>query len=193
MATEPIQAGPYPVPSDAPDGPNQLKAVVDWAAPRLNMRFATTAARDVAIAVPAEGMECVTGTGAAMVKWLYRNGAWLDWTPRPEGAALTLGTGYTAIGGGYAAAMAYKSPGGLVTVQGIVRRTGATITAGASGSIATLPVGYRPNGITYFICSKSTATVSIVAQANGDVSAEAAGDWTQNVTYVSLAFTFQAA
>jgi len=40
------------------------------------MGFAATAARDAAIPAPVEGMECVTGTGAAMVKWLYFNAAW---------------------------------------------------------------------------------------------------------------------
>jgi hypothetical protein len=77
---EPVQAGPYLTPSDPPDLAGITKLIVDWAAPRENMRFASTTARDAAIPVPVEGMECVTGTGAAMVKWLYFNAAWADVT-----------------------------------------------------------------------------------------------------------------
>jgi len=99
---EPVQAGPYLLPSDPPDLANISKAVVDWAAPRGNMRFASTAARDAAIPSPVEGMECVTGTGAAMVKWLYFNAAWFNitvcpwtaWTPTITG--LTVGNGSVA-------------------------------------------------------------------------------------------------
>lgn len=76
MATEPIQSGPYPVPADPPDGPNQMNAIVVWAAGRLNMRFASTAARDAAIPAPTAGMECTIGTGAAQIKYLHDGTAW---------------------------------------------------------------------------------------------------------------------
>jgi hypothetical protein len=118
VATEPIQAGPYPVPGDAPDGPNQLKAIVDWTAPRLNMRFASTAARDAAIPTPTEGMECVTGTGAAMVKWLYFGAGWRDATVRPSVSAaptLTAVTTNPTLGTGAALVGRYLRTGNLVT------------------------------------------------------------------------------
>ena len=100
---EPVQAGPYLTPSDPPDLANITKLVVDWAALRSNMRFASTAARDAAIPAPAEGMECVTGTGAAMTKWRYFAAAWVDITVVPwtaytpvwtaSGTAPALGNG----------------------------------------------------------------------------------------------------
>jgi len=93
---EPVQAGPYLTPSDPPDLANISKAVVDWAAGRLNMRFATTAARDAAIPAPVEGMYCITGTGATLVRWLYVSAAWFD--IRPTG--ITMGTPTTTATNG---------------------------------------------------------------------------------------------
>ncbi len=58
MATEPIQGGPYPVPADPPDGPNQMSAIVTWAASRVVMRFASIAARTAALPAPTIGMLC---------------------------------------------------------------------------------------------------------------------------------------
>lgn len=57
-STEPIQSGPYPVPADAPDGPTQMLAIVNWAASRTVMRFASTVARDAALPTPVDGMLC---------------------------------------------------------------------------------------------------------------------------------------
>lgn len=109
-ATEPLQAGPYPEPSDPPDGPNQLAALAVWAAGRLVMRFASPAARDAAITSPVEGMEAFTGSGVTGVKWLYLSGTWRNvtvpgaWTAyTPSWTNLTLGNGavvarYSQIG-----------------------------------------------------------------------------------------------
>ena len=85
MATEPIQSGPYPVPADPPDGPNQMSAIVTWTAGRLNMRFASEAARDAAIPAPTVGMECTIGSGASQVKYIH-NGA--EWVPVLSGGSL---------------------------------------------------------------------------------------------------------
>lgn len=103
MATEPIQAGPYPAPTDAPDGPNQMSAIVTWAAGRTVMRFASTTARDAAIPTPTEGMEAFTGTGGTAVKWLYFDAAWrdvtivapTDWTPTLLGSVTNPNLGST--------------------------------------------------------------------------------------------------
>ena len=106
-ATEPIQAGPYPEPSDAPDGPNQMAGIVTWAAGRTNTRFANVTARDAAITGPVEGMEAFTGSGSTAQKWLYLNAAWRDITPgswtayTPTLTGVTLGNG--AITGRYLA------------------------------------------------------------------------------------------
>lgn len=115
MATEPIQAGPYPVPADAPDGPTQIKAVVDWAAPRLNMRFATTAARDAAIPAPTEGMECVTGTGTTLIKWAYVGTGWQNVTVHPPTAYTPVLAAAGTPASGYTAAGRYIQIGKLVT------------------------------------------------------------------------------
>lgn len=155
-ATEPIQGLPYPEPTDAPDGPNQIKAVVDAVASKLNTAFASTTARDAAIPTPTEGMEAFTGTGATAVKWLYRSGAWQDITVRPPTAYTPV---LTASGGGFAmgttgavASGRYVQVGKQVTVWlKLILGTGAT--AGTGGYSISLPVsastvlGATPSGL----------------------------------------------
>lgn len=73
---EPIQQLPAPINSDPPDGPTQIAAVNAATVDRLNMRFASVAARDAALPNPVDGMEAMTGTGPSAVKWIYVNGRW---------------------------------------------------------------------------------------------------------------------
>ncbi len=109
-ATEPIQAGPYPEPSDPPDGPNQMAAIVAWAATRTVMRFATPDARDAALpeGTAVDGMQAWTGTGTTLRHWSRVAGTWRDTTPyvpapyTPQvftgAGAINLGAGGTATG-----------------------------------------------------------------------------------------------
>lgn len=139
-AVEPVQAGPYPLPADAPDGPNQMAAIVVWAAGRLVMRFASTTARDSAIPAPTQGMIAVTGADAALVTWQYRNGAWRNVTlGTPTAYTPTLGPSATA----YTAAGRYVRNGMGLLVW-------FTVTCGAGFSIAagtltvSLPMAVNP-------------------------------------------------
>lgn len=75
---EPIQNLPAPINSDPPDGPAQIAAVNAATVDRLNMRFASVAARDAALPNPVDGMEAVTGSGISAVKWIYINGEWVQ-------------------------------------------------------------------------------------------------------------------
>lgn len=141
---EPVQAGPYPVAGvDAPDGPTQIKAVVDWAAGRLNMRFASTAARDAAIPAPVEGMECVTGTGAALVKWRYITAAWVDvtvrgaltqWVPVLTASVTspTLGVGSSTVG-------VFQQVGKMIQGYGLINFGTSGVVAGSGTLIVSLP------------------------------------------------------
>ena len=76
MPNEPIQGGPYPLLSDAANVPNDIKKVVDWAAPKMNMTFNSTGERDAQVPSPTDGMECVVGGGSAAAKYIYLNGEW---------------------------------------------------------------------------------------------------------------------
>lgn len=126
-ATEPIQGGPYPEPSDPPDGPNQMSAIAVWAAGRLVMRFSTPAARDAAITSPVEGMVAMTGTGAALREWTYVNGSWRDVTlPTSLPFAMAAGQVY---GGNELITIAF--PAGRFTVAPIL-----TATADAGGTLS---------------------------------------------------------
>jgi len=123
VATEPIQALPYPEPSDAPDGPNQIKALVDAVAPRLNTVYADTTARDAAILTPTEGTEAFTGTGATAAKWRYEGS---DWRTVSANRISTKVTSPVSIGTG--ATTMSTSPS--ITCDGVQR---VKVSAGAYG------------------------------------------------------------
>src|SRR5699024_1882372 len=76
MPNEPIQGGPYPLLSDAANVPNDIKKVVDWAAPKMNMTFNSTGERDSAMPSPTDGMTCTIGSGSAAEMQVYVDGAW---------------------------------------------------------------------------------------------------------------------
>ena len=154
---EPVQAGPYLLPSDPPNLAQISKDISDWAAPRLNMRFATTAAREAAIPNPVVGMECVTGTGAAMVKWLYFNASWRDVTVDPAWITPTLGNGWVQATAPYQT-VRYRKTNGMTEIQGMMG-------GGTSGTtVFTLPAGYCPlkqeNFATYNSVGLTTVTVT---------------------------------
>jgi len=133
---EPVQAGPYLAPSDPPDLANISKAVVDWAATRIVMRFASAAARAAAVPTPVEGMVSWlndtnqlyvhNGTGWVLVSALDNTG-WIT---------ATLGSGWTGAAGELPA---YRRLNGITYLNGRATSTGATATA------FTLPPTFRPN------------------------------------------------
>lgn len=108
------------------------------------------------------------------------------------GAALTLGAGWTSILAS-GPSVSYLAPGGFVVVQGLIRRTGATITNGQSGTIATLAAGHRPADALYVTQARAGGQVTLVYSSSGTISAETAGTWTQNSSFVSLLAVFRAA
>lgn len=94
-ATEPVQGGPYPLPADPPDGPNQMAAIVTWAAGRTVMRFATTAARDAALPTPTAGqLAYITGTG---VLQFYSGSTWVAVAGTGAWQSPTIASGWSAV------------------------------------------------------------------------------------------------
>lgn len=93
MANEPIQGGPYPLQSERADVPGDIKKVVDWAAPKVNMTFPTTAERDAQVVAPEDGMECFVGSGTTSVKYVYVGG---EWVPISVGATIAKREGAPA-------------------------------------------------------------------------------------------------
>lgn len=131
MANELIQAGPYPVPADSPDGPNQMKAIVDWIAGRSVMRFATVAARDTALpsGTVADGQLCFVAADNAF--YVRVSGAW---------QVLWQDTRWTAFApaSGYAGTYRYRRIGLEVEVRW---QCTTSIAAGAFiNPLFTLPV-----------------------------------------------------
>lgn len=150
--TEPIQGGPYPVPTDAPDGPNQMAALAGWAAGRLVMRFASPAARDAAITSPVEGMVAMTGTAATLTEWTYQSGGWhntstlqpVDYTPALTASVTnpTLGTGGSATG-------RYARSGSVITCWFSIALAGTGVNAGAGAYYVSVPVPIRAPELLY--------------------------------------------
>src|SRR5690349_7924318 len=141
MATEPLQAAPYPVGTDAPDGPTQIQALATWAARRVNMVFPSAAARTAALAAAAvsaaEGMQSYR-TDADV--WEEFDGS--GWVPLVEGGpwtALTLPSGYST-------SAPYVAPAYRKVRNRVWLRGGCNIAASnAAGTKFTLPAGFRPS------------------------------------------------
>lgn len=83
MSNEPLQGGPYPPSSNAVNVPGDIQAVVNWAAPKAVMTFASAAARTAAFTAaaisPAAGMLCHRADAPGTNKYEYYNataGAW---------------------------------------------------------------------------------------------------------------------
>lgn len=170
MATEPIQGGPYPVPADPPDGPNQMSAIVTWAAPRTVMRFAGTTQRDAAITSAVDGMECWTGAGPTARRWVRFNGTWVDVTPVPTIGTVTAGASITL------APSTLRLAQGLVTWQFTAARTIGPMAEG--DSVATIPEGFRPPVSMPLPCMLSDGTwrpAGVIVQADGAVTARLNG------------------
>lgn len=207
MANEPIQSGPYPVPIDPPDGPNQMSAIVSWAAGRLVMRFASTAARDAAIPSPTDGMECWTGT----TRWARISGEWADVTPW-TGAWTTYtptitGPATVNYGTGASRAGRYQRVGKLITgTAQIFLGAGAAFSAG-DWSLS-LPAATRAGGVQGSVWMFSAAGLNhlgalttagssssaLIRPHGASYVANATNPWTwANGFSLSLAFNYEAA
>lgn len=77
----------------------------------------------------------------------------------------------------------YRKVGKLVTIQGIVK-SNATILAGGSGNIFTLPDGYKPSSTIYKLCQGSYSNHWLLTvSSNGSVTLNR---YSQGGTYVDL-------
>lgn len=90
------QGIPVPEPTDADNVPFAMSQAIAPIESRLNMRFASAAARDAAITTPVAGMRAyLTDTGRTSVytgsAWIVVEdpGAWQTWTPSWTGAGGT--------------------------------------------------------------------------------------------------------
>lgn len=141
-ATEPVQGGPYPEPSDPPDGPNQMAAITTWASGRMVMRFASITARDAALTTPVEGMIAMTGSGTSLTEWRYRNGTWIDVTDVPWATwvpALTATTTAPSIGTGATYSGRWCRQGRVVRAEGWIT-WGTSPSPGSGAYRLSLPI-----------------------------------------------------
>ncbi len=91
MVTTVIQGAPYPAYGSLPDVPADLRALAEWVELRLNMRFASASARDLAITAPVEGMKTWLQD---VNRWSTYNGA--AWVDQPQVLTAANSTDRTA-------------------------------------------------------------------------------------------------
>lgn len=169
MATEPIQGIRYPAASDSPNGPDQFKALADDVAGRLAMRFASTAARDVALPAPTDGQVCTTGTGGTQRLWSRQNGAWVDVTQETAWTAYAVTvTGMTNA----TAAGKVRKVGRMLVAQIVVTFSAASVASG-NGLEVSLPMAspavaaHEQIGVCTIIDASPTARYAGVVIAPG--------------------------
>lgn len=138
MPTEPIASLPYPAATAAPDVPADLMALVNAIAPKLNMVFASTLARDAAIPAPVVGMRAVVGSRTATTDtlWEYRHDGYQWQVITSPWQDVAPAAGFTGSG-----SVGVRLMGGIVTFRGSL--TGS-ITQTVNTQVGTIPAGFRP-------------------------------------------------
>lgn len=171
MPSTSINALPYPDPDDAPNGPSQIGALAAAVDTRLVPRFATATARNTAIPTPSNGQLAWT-TGDKRL-WGHDGSGWVYLGGAPP-AMITFpgqpGWGFVGVGS-YSLPKYFKDGSGLVRGQGVVQRTGASVT---DPVMAVLPADYRPlNGVESVTLgvtgAGSLATYQAEVRLNGEI------------------------
>ena len=146
MANEQLQGAPYPVSTDAPDGPAQILALASWARLRVVQVYASAAARtaafSAAVVTPTDGMVSYLQDTDLFEE--YNGSSWAPWTESGAWTALTLPAGYTAVAGLHAPA--YRRVRRRVHFRGACN----IAASNAAGTKFTMPTGFRPtDGVTF--------------------------------------------
>lgn len=154
--------------------PADMKAAID-------ARTATdTAAGIVELATTAEAV-----TGTDTVRAVTPAGVKAAVNAVGTSTGVAYSAGWADYGGGYTPVTWYRDKDGYIRLSGLFKRTGATITAGPSGTIFTLPVGARPVGSEAFIQNKDDVSKGLAVGSTGVVSAGGAlGTWTSGSSYM---------
>jgi len=141
----------------------------------------------------ATSAETVTGTDTARAVTPAGVAAAI-YEPGAAGTGVSYSAGWADYGGGAALVTWYKDKDGWIRLSGLLKRTGTTITAAASGTIFTLPVGARPVGSETFITNKDAVVAFMRVGSDGIVSVNAPSTWTSGVSFMYVsAVMFKAA
>lgn len=164
--TTPLTGAPYPFGSD---NVVDLLSVDDFALyieKYVNMRFASTAARDAAIPVPDAGMQCVVGTGTSLEVFIYTGAAWQSVYSAGGWVTLTLTAGYSAVAGH---TPQVRRVGQLVRVRGMVTFNSGVITTAVASVPSTMwPAGNEWLGVTRGTTGSWIASL-LVDSSNGNI------------------------
>jgi hypothetical protein len=167
---------PYPLSSEAPNGPAQLQSLAEATAAAITTTNAATAANSAsALSAAVASIGVTTGSLQASVTALNALNI------GPTLATVSSDTGW--VGGGFANAAGWSATwfryrifmGKFVFVELMTNRTGSTITAGSSGNIGdtlviTLPVACAPNFATWGIYTARYTSGCFTINSGGQVT-----------------------
>jgi hypothetical protein len=182
--TTPLTGAPYPFGSDSVV---DLLSVDDFALyieKYVNMRFASTAARDAAIPIPDAGMQCVVGTGTSLEIFVYTGAAWQSMYSAGGWVNLTLTAGYSAVAGH---TPQIRRVGQLVRVRGMVTFNSGTITT----AVSTVPAAYIPVSNEWLGLTRGTTgswIASLLVDPTGGISCPSA-TYYQGTAAAGMAFS----
>ncbi len=187
---EPLQNFEIPALGDSPDVPTWIANIVRDLIGIAIPRYASTAARDLAIPTPADGQECVTGSGVNTVVWIGVSGAW---RPLITGRALLEGwTPISSFGPSMGANTFGVSPrikafdDGFIRMAGGVRALTGNIPNG--GVLFTLPNGYFPPAYVEVSCATNADSTSstVRVEIRGDGTVRPMWSGSRTITWISL-------
>src|SRR5665647_95789 len=147
--------------------------------------------RDVEITDTTKGLVLVSPDATRMRITVANDGGFLVNGIAIAGGGASTGVDYSAgwadYGGAFSPATWYKDKDGFIRLSGLLKRTGATITNAASGTIFTLPVGARPAGNETFVMNKdSTGVVFCSVGSNGIVQVAQVNTWASGSAFMYL-------
>lgn len=140
MATEPLQAAPYPATTDAPDGPAQTLALALWARLKVVQVYASAAARTSAFS--AAGVSATEG----MISYRqdvdvfeeYDGSAWVPLTEGDTWTSMGTPSGWSTAAG--SPQWAYRKVRRRVWLRGAMNMPASDTAV----SKFTFPAGFRP-------------------------------------------------
>jgi hypothetical protein len=161
VASTTIQALPYPLLTDAGNAPSWIQQLAQAVEVKLNMIFATTAARDAALTAPTAGMEVfITGT---LEKQRRVGTAWVVVGGKNAPFAEAAGTVAYALNGVSNVNVAITFPTGRFTVAPVVMASQQS-AGGGTVALTVRPFNILTTGCTINMGHNAGTVVTVTGE-----------------------------
>lgn len=121
-------------------------------------------------------LEYMTDGGTEIGRWNRVDGYFE--LARTETATPNFYTGWSNFGGSWSPVTCYKDANGLVTLYGLIRRTGASVSV---SGICQIPAGFRPTADVMLPAATNNNPARLAVRASGDLELQNAGTGFPNV------------